>query len=102
MGNCCKWYRTHQQQPGHLPCHQANERGRQARERAQRLRITKAQRALEERRQRAGVPLTPEEAVMKIQSCMRGHLWRRSVRHESEHELAFINMKPKVGWCRGW
>jgi hypothetical protein len=43
------------------------------------------------------VPLTAEAAVLKIQAGMRGHLWRRSVRSEAEHEQVFINMKPKVG-----
>ncbi len=39
--------------------------------------------------------------MTKIQSGMRGHLWRRTVRSEAEHELVFINMKPQVGRGQG-
>ncbi|KAA6424958.1 MAG: IQ and AAA domain-containing 1-like [Trebouxia sp. A1-2] len=75
---------------------QANERGRQARERAQTMRTFKRQRQLEDRRARSGVVLTQEKAAIKIQAGVRGLLTRRHVHTTAQEELQFIGMKPKV------
>ncbi|DBA81732.1 hypothetical protein WJX77_003084 [Trebouxia sp. C0004] len=75
---------------------QANERGRQARERAQTMRTFKRQRQLEDKRARSGVVLTQEKAAIKIQAGVRGLLTRRHVHRTAQEELQFIGMKPKV------
>eukprot|EP00892_Ulva_mutabilis_P001805 jgi/Ulvmu1/11625/UM008_0029.1 len=73
---------------------QRNERGRQARQVARVKLINKKQRQLADRRNRTGVALTHEMAVTKIQSALRGMLWRRRIRAQADAELAFIGMKP--------
>ncbi len=73
-----------------------NERGRQARERARSALAVKKQRRLEDKRSALGVALSSEEAVTRIQSCMRGAIWRKRVAKEADHELMFVHMKPKV------
>jgi len=74
---------------------QKNERGRQARERARLVGILKKQRQIEDRRSKMGVPLTHDEAARRIQSAIRGFIWRRRIKKESDRELMFIGMKPK-------
>jgi hypothetical protein len=63
---------------------QSNERGRQARELARVKLINKKQRQLADRRNRTGVALTHEMAVTKIQSALRGMLWRRHIQAQAE------------------
>ena len=46
-----------------------------------------------------GVALTQDAAATKIQSAMRGFLWRLRIRREANNELMFIGMKPRVGPC---
>lgn len=72
-----------------------NERGRQARERTRLVASAKRSRAVEERRRQAGVALSKDEAVTKIQSMLRGCLWRNRVRQEANQELVFVGMKPQ-------
>lgn len=74
----------------------------QARERARLVASAKRSRALDERRRQAGVALGKEEAVTRIQSTLRGHLWRGRVRREANQELVFVGMKPQVGGSSGW
>mmetsp|Transcript_33907 Transcript_33907/g.75181 ORF Transcript_33907/g.75181 Transcript_33907/m.75181 type:complete len:829 (-) Transcript_33907:621-3107(-) len=74
---------------------QKNERGRQARERARMMSILKKQRQIEDKRSRMGVPLSHEEAARRIQAAIRGFIWRRRIKKESDTELMFIGMKPK-------
>lgn len=63
---------------------QRNERGRQARQVARVKLINKKQRQLADRRNRTGVALTHEMAVTKIQSALRGMLWRRRIRAQAD------------------
>lgn len=63
---------------------QRNERGRQARQVARIKLINKKQRQLADRRNRTGVALTHEMAVTKIQSALRGMLWRRRIRAQAD------------------
>ena len=70
--------------------------GRQARERARYVSILKKQRQMEDKRSRMGVPLSHEEAARRIQAAVRGFIWRQRIKRESEQELTFIGMKPKV------
>lgn len=63
---------------------QTNERGRQARELARVKLVNKKQRQLADRRNRTGVALTHDMAVTKIQSALRGMLWRRRIQAEAE------------------
>eukprot|EP00878_Enallax_costatus_P017399 GHUV01018273.1.p1 GENE.GHUV01018273.1~~GHUV01018273.1.p1 ORF type:complete len:830 (+),score=314.81 GHUV01018273.1:156-2492(+) len=72
-----------------------NERGRQARERMRMVASAKRSRALEEKRRQAGIPLAKDDAVTKIQSMLRGHLWRSRTRREANQEQVFIGMKPQ-------
>ncbi|WIA42292.1 hypothetical protein OEZ86_008306 [Tetradesmus obliquus] len=72
-----------------------NERGRQARERTRLVASAKRSRTVEERRRQAGVALSKDEAVTKIQSMLRGCLWRNRVRQEANQELVFVGMKPQ-------
>lgn len=72
-----------------------NERGRQARERTRLVASAKRSRAVEERRRQAAVALSKDEAVTKIQSMLRGCLWRNRVRQEANQELVFVGMKPQ-------
>ncbi|KAF6264066.1 hypothetical protein COO60DRAFT_270081 [Scenedesmus sp. NREL 46B-D3] len=72
-----------------------NERGRRARERTRLVAAAKRSRAVDERRRQAGVPLSKDEAVTKIQSVLRGCLWRSRVRREANQELVFVGMKPQ-------
>eukprot|EP00201_Polytomella_parva_P022593 CAMPEP_0175045650 /NCGR_PEP_ID=MMETSP0052_2-20121109/4556_1 /TAXON_ID=51329 ORGANISM="Polytomella parva, Strain SAG 63-3" /NCGR_SAMPLE_ID=MMETSP0052_2 /ASSEMBLY_ACC=CAM_ASM_000194 /LENGTH=479 /DNA_ID=CAMNT_0016309235 /DNA_START=59 /DNA_END=1495 /DNA_ORIENTATION=- len=74
---------------------QKNERGRQARERARLAAINKKQRQIEDRRLRMGVTLSHDEAARRIQSAIRGWLWRRRIKDDADKELVFIGMKPK-------
>lgn len=67
----------------------------QARERARLAGIIKRARQAEDRRVRAGVTLSHEEAACRIQAHVRGWLWRRRIQRESDKELVFIGMKPK-------
>lgn len=46
--------------------------------------INKKQRQLADRRNRTGVALTHEMAVTKIQSALRGMLWRRRIRAQAD------------------
>lgn len=63
------------------PTHvQNNERGRQARERAAAMLSVKRQRQAEERRRQAGLVLTHDQAATRIQSALRGMIFRRKVR----------------------
>lgn len=73
-----------------------NERGRQAREKAAMMLMLKRQRQLEDRRSKLGVALGHDEAVTRIQSVIRGFIWRMRVRREADHEQAFIGMRPLV------
>ena len=41
--------------------------------------------------------LTQEDAAIKIQGGMRGHLSRKRTKHGTDEELSFIGMRPKVG-----
>jgi hypothetical protein len=50
---------------------------------------------------RMGVALTQDAAATKIQSAMRGFLWRMRIRREANNELMFIGMKPRVGTRAG-
>jgi hypothetical protein len=63
---------------------QRSERGRQAREALNARLVTKKQRQLADRRNRAGVALTQEMAAVKIQSMLRGMIWRRRIRREAD------------------
>eukprot|EP00878_Enallax_costatus_P041489 GHUV01048282.1.p1 GENE.GHUV01048282.1~~GHUV01048282.1.p1 ORF type:complete len:110 (-),score=22.61 GHUV01048282.1:22-351(-) len=72
----------------------------QARERMRMVASAKRSRALEEKRRQAGIPLAKDDAVTKIQSMLRGHLWRSRTRREANQEQVFIGMKPQVGWKR--
>jgi len=74
---------------------QRNERGRQARERARMVNILKRQRQMEDKRSRMGVPLTHDEAAMRIQAAVRGFIWRWRIKRDSDKELVFIGMQPK-------
>ena len=47
-------------------------------------------------RSRSGVPLSHDEASCRIQAAVRGFIWRQRIKKESEHELIFVGMKPKV------
>jgi hypothetical protein len=58
--------------------------------------ILKKQRQIEDKRSRMGVPLTHDEAARRIQAAIRGFIWRKRIKRESEKELIFIGMKPKV------
>ena len=60
------------------------ERGRQARESLRARTIAKKQRQLADRRNRSGVAITHEMAAVKIQSALRGMLWRRRIRKEAD------------------
>lgn len=68
----------------------------QARERMRMVASSKRSRALEEKRRQAGVLLTKEEAAVRIQSALRGHLWRNRVKAEAHQEMVFMNMRPQV------
>ena len=70
---------------------QNNERGRQARELARVKLVNKKQRQLADRRNRTGVALTHDMAVTKIQSALRGMLWRRRIQAEAE-AVRYSNM----------
>jgi IQ calmodulin-binding motif len=63
---------------------QCNERGRQAREATRLKLIHKKQRQLVDRRNRSGVAITQEMAATKIQSALRGMIWRRRIKREAE------------------
>ena len=41
--------------------------------------------------------LTQEDAAIKIQAGMRGHLSRKRTKQGNDEELSFIGMRPKVG-----
>lgn len=69
---------------------QRNERGRQARQVARVKLINKKQRQLADRRNRTGVALTHEMAVTKIQSALRGMLWRRRIRAQADAVRALL------------
>jgi IQ and AAA domain-containing protein len=51
---------------------------------------------VEDKRTRSGVPLTPDEAIRKIQAAARGFIWRRRIQRLADREAAFIGMLPKV------
>ena len=70
--------------------------GRQARERARYLSILKKQRQIEDKRSRMGVALSHVEAARRIQAAIRGLIWRRKIKRDSDQELMFIGMMPKV------
>lgn len=63
---------------------QKNERGRLARERMALKLVDKRQRQLEDKRTKTGVALSQEDAVVKIQSSLRGMIWRKSIREEAD------------------
>ena len=63
---------------------QRSERGRQGREALQVKLINKKQRQLADRRNRTGLVITHEMAVIKIQSALRGMLWRRRIQKEAD------------------
>ncbi|GBF95030.1 hypothetical protein Rsub_07531 [Raphidocelis subcapitata] len=72
-----------------------NERGRQARERAARAAARRRQQQLQDRRGRGGgAPLGRQEAAVRIQSAVRGFLWRARVKRTAQQELEFIGMLP--------
>lgn len=82
---------TRHGQPAHAGCVVL-----QARERMRMVASAKRSRALEEKRRQAGIPLAKDDAVTKIQSMLRGHLWRSRTRREANQEQVFIGMKPQV------
>ena len=63
---------------------QRSERGRQAREKMPLKQIDKRQRQLEDRRTKQGIALSHNDAVIKIQSALRGMFWRRQIRREAD------------------
>ena len=69
------------------------ERGRQARESLRARTIAKKQRQLADRRNRSGVAITHEMAAVKIQSALRGMLWRRSIRKEADEVRTLTKYK---------
>lgn len=71
---------------------QANERGRQGRERARFMREIRLQ---EERDKRGDAQSDPIKAAVLIQKVVRGHLGRVKAKKLRSEELAFIGMEPK-------
>eukprot|EP00983_Pelagomonas_calceolata_P072029 1151490-Pelagomonas_calceolata.AAC.6 len=47
-------------------------------------------------RSRSGVPLSHDEASCRIQAAIRGFITRQRIKKDSEDELIFVGMKPKV------
>lgn len=73
---------------------QLNERGRQAREKARMMDSIKKQRQLEDKRSRSGIPLTAEDASIKIQKVARGYINRKRLADAVQEELEFLKMRP--------
>jgi hypothetical protein len=63
---------------------QRSERGRQGREAFRLKLVHKKQRQLADKRNRTGLMITHDMAVVKIQSALRGMLWRRRIRREAD------------------
>jgi IQ and AAA domain-containing protein len=72
---------------------QRNECGRQAREAARIKLINKKQRQLADRRNRTGFALTQEMAVTKIQSALRGMLWRKRIKEQAD-DVCLLLLNP--------
>jgi hypothetical protein len=53
---------------------------------------------MEDKRSKLGVALQADEAATRIQSVMRGFLWRKMVHKEVDNELMFIGMRPRVSF----
>ena len=51
---------------------------------------------MEDKRSKLGVALQTDEAATRIQSVMRGFIWRKRVHKEVDNELMFVGMKPRV------
>jgi hypothetical protein len=71
-----------------------NERGRQARAKARMMDSIKKQRQLEDKRSRSGIPLTSEDATLKIQKVARGYISRQRLAAAVREELEFLKMRP--------
>eukprot|EP00951_Prasinocladus_malaysianus_P013431 scaffold101566_cov37-Prasinocladus_malaysianus.AAC.1 len=52
------------------------------------------QRQLEDKRSRLGIPLTAEDAALKIQAVARGYIARQELKKEINAELEFLKMRP--------
>lgn len=74
---------------------QANERGRQGRQKTKLVEKLKRQQAFDTEMQVSGRIIAPNEAAIKIQSVVRAHITRKKVKLMEEEELIFIGMKPK-------
>lgn len=73
---------------------QRSERGRQGREALRLKLVHKKQRQLADKRNRTGLAITPKMAVVKIQSALRGMLWRKQIRREADEVLLQILALP--------